>query len=706
MTRRLAGLSLPPLIAWALVGLLGAGRAVAAPSATPAELARYRDAHALLAGGEYAAAQATFEALPPDFLLADYASFFAAESLLRGGDDATALERFRVYPERFPDTVLAPAALLAAHDTAFRLGRFADAEREARRFLQRWPAHPEAGRILVRLAEARAAQGQVAEALADLRRRWLEAPASAWGEVARESMEDLARRSGLAVAPFTPDEQYAQAVRFMDASEFSAAAALLGELLARDPEPPLRHRTVLRLAQALRRLGKSADAVPIVQTALAEPATGWRPELLYELTRLQTRTGQSAAAVPVLERLLAEHADAKVAPDAWLSLARLRLELGQAAAARLAFQGLLTAHPEHAVAASARWELAWLEYRAQRFRDAVLAFRQLSSSVVSFRLAGLYWAARSLEAAREPAAASALLKDVQARGPQTYYGVLAERRLRSRAPPPPVAASVRLAADPLAALAPDPHFQKARALAGLGFQGAALTELETLVREPGVEPDRAWGLGVAFAQFGEAGRSLRQLRRAFGAAAEGGAAGLTPAFWRLFYPLGYADHVRAAAQRAGVDPFFVAAVIREESSYDPRAKSWVGAIGLMQLMPETARVLASDLRLPLGDPAELWEPPLNITLGAAYLGQLRARFGEPLLAAASYNAGPHRVDRWLAERRTPDLEEFVDQIPFDETRAFVKRVASSWHQYRRLYGPPESGGPTAGTSTWGARTRP
>jgi soluble lytic murein transglycosylase len=270
----------------------------------------------------------------------------------------------------------------------------------------------------------------------------------------------------------------------------------------------------------------------------------------------------------------------------------------------------------------------------------------------------------------------------------------------------PVAAPVRLAADPLAVLAPDVHYQKARALAGLGFQGAALTELESLVRDAGVEPERAWGLGVAFAQVGEPGRSLRQLRRAFGASAEGGASGLTPAFWRLFYPLGYADHVRAAAQRAGVDPYFVAAVIREESSYDPRAKSWVGAIGLMQLMPETARVVARDLRQPLGDLAELWEPPVNITLGASYLGQLRARFGEPLLAAAGYNAGPHRVDRWLGERRTADLEEFVDQIPFDETRAFVKRVASSWHQYQRLYGSTESTGPPKGTSTWGARTRP
>jgi soluble lytic murein transglycosylase len=77
---------------------------------------------------------------------------------------------------------------------------------------------------------------------------------------------------------------------------------------------------------------------------------------------------------------------------------------------------------------------------------------------------------------------------------------------------------------------------------------------------------------------------------------------------------------------------------------------------------------------------------VNITLGSRYLAQLAARFRDPLLAVAAYNAGPHRVQRWVAERPRIDMEEFVDQIPFDETRAFAKRVFTSWHHYRRLYG--------------------
>ena len=131
----------------------------AAVVVTPGSIQRYRDAHVALAGGEYARARALLDELPPDFLLADYAAYFAAEAVLREGDEAQALARFRAFMERYPDSLLLPQAQLAAHDTVFRLGLWADAEREARRFLARVPAHPEAGRILVRLAEARGGPG-------------------------------------------------------------------------------------------------------------------------------------------------------------------------------------------------------------------------------------------------------------------------------------------------------------------------------------------------------------------------------------------------------------------------------------------------------------------------------------------------------------------------------------------------------------------
>jgi soluble lytic murein transglycosylase len=673
------------LLVAALAPPLGAAVVV-----SPAPLQRFREGQVALAGGEYQRARTLFEGIPPGFVLGDYAAYFAAEALLRAGEEALALERLRAFPERFPDSLLAPAALVAAADTAFRLGRWAEAESDVRRALARAPAHPEGGRLLVRLAETRAAQGQVREALADLRRRWLDAPASGWGEAARELLDDLAREHGLAVPPLTAEEQLHLAQRLAEAGEQRAAARGLEELLAQGPEPAVRDRALVRLAPLLGRLGRAADAIDRLQAALAEPATAWRAALLYELGRLFQRTGQPAAAAPLFERLVTDHGEASVTPDAWLQLARVRAELGDGAQARAAYQGLVAAHPDSPAAATARWELAWLEYRAGRLRDAALAFRQLAAAGGPARLAGLYWTARALDQLGERAAAQRLYAEVVSRAPNGYYGLLAARRLRGR-PPAPVAARVGLPPDPGALLRAEPRYQKAQALTAVGLDGFAVAELEAFGRDAATDGDRAWALGVAFADLGEAGRSLRHLRRAFGAAAEGGAPGLPERFWRLYYPLGFAELVREASRATGLDPHFVAAVIREESSYDPRARSWVGAMGLMQLMPDTARLVAQELGRPLSEASALWDPALNIALGARYLAQLRARFQEPLLAVAGYNAGPHRVQRWLAQRPLGDIEEFVELIPFDETRAFAKRVYTSWHHYRRLYGAREGG---------------
>jgi len=125
--------------------------------------------------------------------------------------------------------------------------------------------------------------------------------------------------------------------------------------------------------------------------------------------------------------------------------------------------------------------------------------------------------------------------------------------------------------------------------------------------------------------------------------------------------------------------------VREESRYDPKARSPVGARGLMQLMPGTAGPMARVRGLAFSD--ELLEDPrANLELGTAFLAGLMKEFRDPRLAVAAYNAGDNRLRQWWKARKTSDVEAFVEQIPFDETRLYVKRVMLSWDEYRRLYG--------------------
>ena len=174
--------------------------------------------------------------------------------------------------------------------------------------------------------------------------------------------------------------------------------------------------------------------------------------------------------------------------------------------------------------------------------------------------------------------------------------------------------------------------------------------------------------------------ALRILRRYFAELAESGSPAIPRAFWEMFYPIGWQGELRAAAQRAGLDPNLVAAVVREESSFFPLARSRVGARGLMQLMPDTARAMG------IGQDELLDHPETNLRMGATFLAGLVKKFGDPRLAAAAYNAGAARVRKWWASRKTDDVEVFVEKIPFDETRHFVKRVMVAWEEYRRIYG--------------------
>jgi soluble lytic murein transglycosylase len=135
--------------------------------------------------------------------------------------------------------------------------------------------------------------------------------------------------------------------------------------------------------------------------------------------------------------------------------------------------------------------------------------------------------------------------------------------------------------------------------------------------------------------------------------------------------------------------------MREESGLDPHAVSPAGAMGLTQLMLPTAREVARQLRLGRVGPADLAKPSLNIRLGSRYLGSLIRRFdGSVALALAAYNAGGGAVSRWLGERRGVDLDEFVEEIPIDETRGYVKRVLRSYAAYRLLYGTEGDPGAT------------
>jgi soluble lytic murein transglycosylase len=203
------------------------------------------------------------------------------------------------------------------------------------------------------------------------------------------------------------------------------------------------------------------------------------------------------------------------------------------------------------------------------------------------------------------------------------------------------------------------------------------------VREAGTDRALLYPLAEALEQRGFAPQGIR-----IGLALRNAGVATDPRLARILYPFPFREMVAAEARERGLDPFLAAAVIRQESSFKPRALSRAGAMGLMQVMPATGSGLAAGAGIRGWDREMLFNPEINVHLGTRYLAsQMRAYGGRLPYVFSAYNAGPVRVTRWRRfPEATGDLELFTERIPFEETRDYVKILTRNIALYRGMYG--------------------
>lgn len=652
------------------------------------------------AGDWPTAARGLAEVAPSSAPIQEYASYLQAESLARAGDVAGARAAADQAVAGAGDGPLLPIALFLAARQSAAAGDPAAAIGLYRRFLDRYPDHFASVAARLALGEALEATGAGAEAMRVYRAIWLTAPANSAAERAVERQRALAA-TGLASPPMTPRERVERAERLLAVGQAGPARTEADALLAENPPTDVALPALRVVMESARRSGRTEDALRAVDRAIAlAPAERRAPWLMDRARLVQARTPDQALAA--LDRVVREHPRSPDAPVALLMRAQILERSGAPADVAGAYQRVVAEFPDADESGAALWRLGWLAWFRGALPDAAQTWLRLGAARIGHRVrdAALYWAGRAQAERGDGTAAARLWRDVVAETPRGYYGMLASERLARAgggdpggASAPATASAGRAAgpdlpAEPLAPVRDDLHFAKSTALRSVGLAEWADLELAELARRSAGDRARLYAVSAAFSDESRHHLALRILRRDFGGTARAGYGTLPRRFWEMFYPIGWRNELTAAATRTGLDPFFVAAVVREESSYDPRARSRVGARGLMQLMPDTARPLARQQGLAFREGELLDEPGANLDLGSAFIGQLVRDFGEPRVAVAAYNAGPRRAREWWAARRSDDVEVWVEQIPFDETRGFVKRVMLSWSEYRRLYGSP------------------
>ena len=457
-----------------------------------------------------------------------------------------------------------------------------------------------------------------------------------------------------------------------------AAAVGLQERAARGfamGKDKLTDRDRFTYATVLARLGKVAEALPLFD---AVETPDLKADAAYQKARMKLRSGNSDGAEAALAAIAADYpADSTPAAQALFLVADLRADRGDDPGARIYFRKAAT-FTSTAFAPRSAFQAALIALLDKDPATAAAEFDHLADRGGEESNAARYWAGRSYQALGDTGQARTRWRAIAERSPDSYYAWLVSRRMGT----PFRAFAERV--DSSSGELPIDALERARLLTRLGLDVEARFELDHFVASAGPTADRMLKGATALAREQFHSRALR-----LGQRAQERGAPVDRNLAELLYPLPFEAVLRSEAGVASIDPMLAAAVIRQESAFDPEARSAADARGLMQVMPAVGAQLARRAGLPEWDAVLLYQPDVNLDFGIDHLAQDLTRLEWPERALAAYNAGADRVARWRAIRGVDDDPEvFVERIPFAETRDYVRRVIRNLAVYRSLYPRP------------------
>jgi len=612
-------------------------------------------------------------------LLADYATLYAAQAAHALQDPGKSIALLSRLLTRYPNSRLAEEAHFQLGMTYLEIQQPEDARRTLLAFLDRYPASPIASQASLLLAKLFLTLERPQEAAPLLKRLYISFPA----DPTTVETERLLRANPDLVT-ITAEDRLLRAKALFQADRYRDAVTALTPLLKSHPGGGEVRLLLGRSQFALKEYAQAITTL-LPLTESTEPSA-LQAEALLLVGRAFFRSGDTVQAIATLERIPVLFPGSHLAADALHLIGLNYEERREEDAALEAYARLLRLYPDENLGDTARWQRAWLLYRQGKLQPAAQELSHLLEKYPHspLKAQALYWRGRMLEELGDKSLATRtyhrLLKEA---GDDPYYLQAARQRLALK--------PARLSADSLLppANSASPLVAKARELSFLRLWDEAALEYWEIARAHPRELSLQREACEALSRASQFDRVISLARLASrGLLRTGGQDGVLSPLSTFLYPRAFWAWVDHYARESRLDPYLVIAVIREESAFAPKALSRAGARGLMQLLPATAAQVAKENNL--RNLPDLDTPGPNIALGTRYLAKLHEEFGgNMVLTLASYNAGPHVVRRWLDTLQlSQDPEIFIEEIPYPETRRYVKRVLGSYDRYRTLYGRP------------------
>ena len=640
--------------------------------------------HAYALDHRYSEAVAAFHAAATSGdALSDYADYLGAQAALQAGHPADAYGLLDRFAERHPDSifdanapVLLANAYLQQHDSTGAL-----------RVLDPLAGSQQAGHADFLLVLGRAYQtgGATQQAIATYRTLYRTAPLSGESTQVQSQLQTLG-------APLTAAERKIHADALFNAKRYSEASVEYHSIESSDSSLGQADKNALEIYAAvcdlkLKNLGRrEVEKLP----ATTDDSAALKLYMQAELSRSENdRQGHDAVIAETVQRF----PGSRWTEEALYSGGNMYLLRHDSEQAIYHYSLLLKLFPTSTYAPSAHWRVAWMNYRLHRYTEAArLMDEQIGRYTAGIEVpSALYWRGRLYEDTEGnlPQAAN-YYRALSESYANYYYAGLARKRLsilreQSETPPSPALSSVHKPdVPPLTELVPenDPHFIKAKLLANAALNEYIGPEIQS---SSSAEEWGALGQAQIYESYGEHTRALQSMKHSgipfFALPFDE----VPVAYWRLLFPQPYWPEILTDAQASGVDPYLVASLIRQESEFNPGAVSRANAYGLMQLLPSVGKTLAKRQGIKGFNQSQLLNPAINIRLGTINLRQVLDRFGgQAEYTLAAYNAGDVPVRQWMASGDYKDIPEFVESIPYTETREYVQAILRNREMYRAL----------------------
>jgi soluble lytic murein transglycosylase len=642
--------------------------------------------HAYMLDHRYADAAGTFRrASVSGTALDDYANYLGAQAAVQGGHGADAYALLDHFADKHPDSIFKASAPVLLANAYLQQND----PQGALRVLLPLTDSTQASHVDFRYAQGRAYQmsGDTSHAAAVFRGLYVDLPLSVEAAQARAQMQAMNM-------PLTAVERKVHADRLFNAKRYGEAGEEY-HAIERDSSglSQADHDALLIYAEAcdmkLKHISRK-DVERLPNTSDDSAALK-----LYMLAELSRNDHDEATHAALIAQMVQRFPTSRWLEEALYSGGNMYLLKRDSKQAMYHYSLLVKMFPNSTYAASAHWRAAWMNYRLHNYAEAArLMEEQIQWYPAGIEVPGaLYWRGRIYEEEDHNFAQAAnYYRALTASYINFYYAALARQRLNvlkgqtaTTAPAAVLSAVPKPVVPSLIGELPEnePHLIKARLLAN-----AALNEY--IGPEIQASPTSSqWGYlaqAEIFTSYGETTRALQAMKHSgisfFALPLEQ----VPTVYWKVLFPQPYWSDLVANSQKNGLDPYLVASLIRQESEFNAGVVSHANAWGLMQLLPSVGKSMAKKEGLKGFNANQLLNPTVNLQLGTRNLRVVLDRFGgQQEYALAAYNAGDVPVRQWMAAGSYQDIAEFVESIPYTETREYVQAILRNREIYRALY---------------------